>query len=189
MDSANYKKGKKMKKSKVIPLVFLISLLIITFTGCGSVKTEKPYIIELNGQFHATDIKLAQSKVPFTLYIPKYLPKEMGNNYPYQINGPASNETSDIEITIEYKKYPYYINISEINSISNWWSSAGSNPVYLDINGIKVLKEDSNSFSLGQSISGWNYHWDHNGITFNVGIFSFKEDECRKVINSIIQQY
>ncbi len=170
-------------------LLIAVVLLLIPLSACS--------LVNRNSSYDYNAIEKVQKEVPFTIVIPTYFPKDI-KPYPTVISGPGEGAFSDksiaIGLTYEEKGTNNFIWIMEENHTSIAVPSRPSS-VYLDIEGTKVLEEEaelpywpnpSNS-SDSDLLRGILYDWNRSGVNFQVRIFGYDREECRKVIESMIK--
>ena len=162
-----------------IPIFILTTACILTYDNAG-------YVAKM------------QKVTPFTIVIPTYLPQDF-QKVPIKITPPIKNElTGALEIDIGYlnrSTIDHYIEITEEEN--KWQATVGiSGPVYkyLTINEIDVLEQETTSESMKSSPSGFilahglMYSWRSQEIVFLVRVFGYSTDECRKIVESMINQ-
>jgi hypothetical protein len=176
-----------MKFRYLLTFVIFVLLLFSSIACNSAVVTTKPYLHVTDYSFFTNDVSLAQKYIPFSIVVPTYIPKELGSKYTFEISGPTDNNTVDIEVDIDYINDKYVIYISEYNHEYQWGLQAGTNPKVFEIEGIQVKREDATSFSHFNEVKGFNYYWNNNGTSFLVGVFSFNENVCEKLVRSMIQ--
>jgi hypothetical protein len=176
-----------MKFWYLLILVIFVFLLFFAIACDSTAETKKPYLHVTEYNFYTNDVSLAQKYIPFTIIVPTYIPKELGPKFTFEISGPADNNSTDIQLDIDYTNDNYVIYISEFNNEFQWGLDAGRNPIIFNIEGIQVKREDATSFSPLGSVKGYNYYWNKNGTSFLVGMFSFDENICEKLVRSMIQ--
>lgn len=174
-------------KATVSILCALISafVLLIPLSACGPGNiSDNPL----------GDLEEMQKEVPFTIILPTYLPDDIGP-YPYMVQGPFKREEETLLIKIEYQKQggdSGYIYIEEQNSsfyVNTDWASHPDR-TYFDIMGVKVYEETTESvpYPPNEPIDyGFGYLWNKSGTDFLVDIFGYGQDECRKIVESMIQ--
>jgi hypothetical protein len=182
-----------MSHRGVREIALLASILIIVciflpacLSACGVEKGPSIYNI------HTID-KL-QEEVPFTIILPTYLPTDIGPD-PYMVQGPFKRGEETLLIKIEYQKQgggSGYVYIEEKNSLFYANADWALHPerTYLDIAGIKVQEEITEvvPYPPNEPIDyGFRYVWNKNGTDFLVDIFRYDQDECRKIVESMIQ--
>jgi hypothetical protein len=161
--------------------------ILIPLSACGLVDGPSGY------DTHA--IEKLQKEVPFTIVVPTYFPEGI-EPYPTAIGFPNTeagpNEPVSISLTYE-RGTDNYIFITEGNREMIEIPSQSSYG-YLDIGGIQVLEEmgvpwlNSHQPSSNASVPhGISYSWNRNGVHFNVYIIGYGQDECRKIVESMIQ--
>ncbi len=143
--------------------------------------------------FNTNDLESIQKEVPFTIILPAYLPEDIGL-YTYMLQGPFNVGEGVLLGTIEYQKQgsDEDIIIEEQNSSFNIYSypAADSESTYLDINGIKILEEKDPEELYPPNTPtkyGFGYSWNKNGTDFSVTISGYDQDECRKIVESMIK--
>jgi hypothetical protein len=168
-------------------LIIACISLSLCFSGCGSVDEPSGYDTQA--------IEKLQEEVPFAIVVPTYLPDDIGPD-PYIVQGPFKVDEEILWIEIEYQKRGgsgKVIIIDEQNSmfyVNADWASYPER-TYLDIAGIKVREETTEAvpYPTDEPINyGFRYVWNKGGTDFLVDIFGYEKDECRKIIESMIQQ-
>lgn len=192
------------KRASVVTTALLIVLLVV-ISGCVSEvsdthqseetsnDTETPTIfyqfIDPERHFNTNDINLAQQEIPFTIVLPSYVPECFGTDYLYDITGPWIDEYSDtVEVKIWYYKGDYEINISEQNRKIRIIPNEELEPIYYDISGTRVLRQLAQHFTGNGIKSGLRFHWNPDGLTFEVETFNISEEEGLKIVESMIIQ-
>ena len=172
----------------IISTIIVLILLTTSFSGCGTAD-KKPFWNVTNGNFHTNDVKLAQAEIPFTIVLPKYLPGDLGLDYLYQISGPVRKEGSTVtHIEIMFRKGDKEIDIREENKIVEWMPSEELNPVYTNIAGLQVLRENSHIFTDSGTVEGRLFLWNQNEVNISVGVYAITKDEATKIVESMISQ-
>ena len=171
-----------MKTTSILCALIGAFVLLIPLSACG---------ISSN---HLSDLEAIQKKVPFTIILPTYLPDDLGPD-PYMVQGPFKIDEEILVIEIEYQRQggdSGYIYIEEQNSLfyvnADW--ALHPDRTYLDITGIKVQEEMTEAvpYPTNEPINyGFRYVWNKSGTDFLVDIFGYDQDECRQIVESMIQ--
>ena len=163
---------------------------IITCVGIIS------FIISLSSCSNNSNIETSSTitssliETPFNVILPKYLPEDLKPEP--AIDGPI--ESSFVKGG-KYYQLTYYqktgyprIMIREDNHESTMTINEGFN-AFLEINGINVYEGKTN-IRIHQSnalIEGFYYGWNQCGIHLTVSIYGYSQEECRKVVESMIK--
>lgn len=174
---------------KVLAVVVVFMFLATTVNCRGGSGSEYP---RETGTFVTDDIAVAQAKIPFTIIMPTYLPFDVGQSY-LAIRGPQKGSVENgeqIEIEISYSalrngdRVP--VLIYERNFSSPIVGREESGLKRVSIRGIDVIQGDPISgFGLP---NGVEFDWDKGGRSYTVILYSFTEEEGRKVVDSMISQ-
>jgi hypothetical protein len=170
----------------MIVLIISTSLVLISCTA-GEVTTNKtkPFWQTIQPDCYITnDISRAQVETPFTIVVPRYIPKELGSA-PFSIEGSTSKAQNTNpfykRVIILYGTVHSSISISEYIGTATYLPS-DANHSYLEFVGIEVLEQLLTQGN--QEII--QYHWNKEGIHFDVEINNYEKDVCRKIIASMI---
>jgi hypothetical protein len=175
----------------VISIVAFALILVSLALGCQSYTppSDSFFITGNDGIFHTNNIQQAQEKIPFEIIPPGYLPDGLKSLYPYMIEGPYTYPYEEgVEVRISYIKDDSRIYISEKNDIIVMEPTEELEPIYLNIRGVRVLRQKDYLSSSSHSIDGFSFDWNQDGMTFEVGIFNLSSDEGYKIVESMIAQ-
>lgn len=174
--------------------IFLIILLLLTVSSvsCKGLPAIKVYWIQNpDGTFHTNDIKRLQQKISFKIIVPTFFP-EVLNSGLLNIWGPfkvkSGNGVEGIQLQIEYQKDETQLLIWEDNLGEVLNPNPDLEPKYININGIKILRQKAQSVSASGMEEGVRFDWTLNGISYKVKIYSISEDDGLKIVESMISQ-
>jgi hypothetical protein len=157
-------------------LVILVALLL---TGCS-------LSIAGNGEYQTGKLAEVQKAVPFTISMPKYLPENIRSARPSFQNSISDLERS-VVISYENKQSYCWIFIEEGSQV--YFTAPSTYSVFLTINEIQIRESpDIDRMLTDKPITGFRYDWNKNNIHFMLLIYGYEQTECRKVMESIIQQ-
>jgi hypothetical protein len=169
-----------IEKIKLLSIIVLITLTIFQIPACSTEKYASSSGID-------EAIKTLQKKVPFTIIAPTYFPEGIVTR-PSVATGPDKGQLSKNSVIINIKYWQpgstNIILIFEENIEVNWSLSKESN--IIDISGIKVVEEDATQLGISESKIGFQYNWNKDGINIHVIIYGYEKEECRKVVESMI---
>lgn len=107
----------------------------------------------------------------------------------FKIVGPFRDAYLDgIEIEIEYITGDNLIYISEQNVRLIMEPNEELDPMYLDISGTMVLRQETGMAGSSGITEGLRFDWNQDGITFAVRVFSISEEEGLKIVESMVTQ-
>lgn len=169
---------------KAILLIITIFLLV-SLLACGTSNTST----SSTSNYDTHLIEIVQKQVSYTIVIPTYFPEGI-QPYPAAVSGPAHEQELD---SFEIIQINYQDKDNAIQIIEKYYTNtplpSESTLTYLDIQGIKVSEETSQL--LGRNplhlLQGLQYEWHKDGLNIQVGVFGFSQDECRKVVESMIK--
>ena len=174
------------KKLNYISALLILVFLTASFLfGCKrDTESDIYWFRDPVGFFHTNDLDRAQEQIPFTIILPTYLPEDMGLDA-LKIYGPREVNIGDdirgTEVQISYISGDREIYIDEDDS-GQVMHPASDSPVFLDINGMMILKQVS---SIEERIG---FDWNHDGIRYAVRVYSIDEEEAIKIVKSMIEQ-
>jgi hypothetical protein len=175
---------KVMKIFKLFTIIIGVVLLFIVVPSC---KISEG----LGNNSNDSYFQELQKNTPFAIILPRYLPADILTRP--AIAGPKEDSVFKGGIWIELSYYQKDGNIVRIIireenlEIDN--VPSGDSSTLFKINGIQVLEEDTKMGlpKSSDSINGFYYAWNQNGINMNVRIFGYSKNESRKVIESIVK--
>ena len=175
-------------------LLSITGILILSslLSGCNSDSDSEIYWFrDPVGFFHTNDLERAQEEIPFTIILPTYPPEDMGLST-LKIYGPIEIDIGDyyqgIEVDISYISGDRKIFIYEDNSEKVMQPNIEAEPVFLEINGICVLRQKAQSLSASGIEEGFSFSWNHDRLGFQARVYSINEDEAVKIVESMIKQ-
>jgi hypothetical protein len=168
---------------KIISIfIGLLILCQILIAGCDNSHPD-----------YSTQVAVAQKNVPFKIVIPSYFPPEL-QNHPISISPPDNlsyNNSTLIGIRFYKNSSHNYILIYEENHLVGSEPSRKDN-TYLNISGVKILEEYSKEISkiikYSEAIDIYYYRWNQKDIHIDVQIGGISQNECRKIIESMVNQ-
>ena len=176
-------------------LLFLSLIILISTSTCAGKIQESSvpstyWHIDFDGVIMTNDLQRLQEEIPFTILIPDYLPDEFKNHTPDFRYSTSSSVFSDaISVFVIYAtiESPHSIDIKEYIPGIEYTIEA---PVWIDIKGLKVAewswkKPLSVQEELMQDVN--HYQWISDSVYFSVYVYSYSQDEARKIIESIIK--
>lgn len=173
----------------IFTLITMVLLPTLFLPSCGGGSNSGIlWFRDPQGHFHTNDIERAQKEIPFTIILPQYLPEYMDPNL-FKIVGPFRDAYLDgIEIEIEYITGDNLIYISEQNVRLIMEPNEELDPMYLDISGTMVLRQETGMAGSSGITEGLRFDWNQDGITFAVRVFSISEEEGLKIVESMVTQ-
>jgi hypothetical protein len=172
-----------MNKKYFLTFILVFVLCAALFVGCGSQQAN-----------FSAQVANAQQNVPFKIMIPTYLPPDM-KSHSLSISPPDKGRFSEDSTLIGIRFFqqgsPVSIIIYEENAFAT--AAYGGIPLedpYLYINGIQVLEQKGTSFvpDYGRTVESTNYDWNQDDITITMRITGIDNEECRKIVESMIMQ-
>jgi hypothetical protein len=181
-----------MKNSQIkltLPSITAVLVILLLFSSCNSDSSnEASWFRDPQGHFHTNDVERAQKEIPFTIILPQYLPEYMDPNL-FKIIGPFKDAYLEgIEIEIEYITGDNLIYISEQNVRLVMEPNEEMEPVYYNIAGTRVLRQQSFLYGASETKEGLRFDWNQDGLTFAVSVFSISEEEGLKIVESMVKQ-
>jgi len=132
-------------------------------------------------------LSVAQQETPFTIVLPKYTPNDL---LPFPVlQGTVKSEFKDNRpIRIMYYRSGEDFNpilIEEYNIFITRQPSDGFS--YISISDVEVLEESTTmAKDITNFVPSYNYSWNYHNTHYNVMIAEYQREECRKVIESMI---
>jgi hypothetical protein len=140
-----------------------------------------------NGEYQTGNMAEVQKSVPFTIIIPKYLPSNVRSIKPSFQDSIADTERI-VAVSYELEQSEYYIRIEEGKRVHTTVPLKDS--FVFSINGIQVIESKSNTYLLHYEpvyVTGFRYDWNRNNIQYNLFIYGYEQNECRKVVESLVK--
>jgi hypothetical protein len=168
-----------MLKNKVWVVMICALLVQIIFSGCGTKVLD-----------YSAQIAEAQKDVPFKIIAPTYLPSNIRSNS-ISISPPdkgyfAGATLIGIAFTGKEPQKPYINILIYEQNISVTNHPGYPEYAFLEIDGITVLEEKTSDESY--IVDKYHYAWNQNDINISLDISGNDKPECRKTIESMIQQ-
>lgn len=186
-----------MRTRLLICILSIITVSCIILPACDRTgtyynpTTGKVWSIDSSGNVQTNDFERLQRSTPFTIIVPDYVPDELLSVPVMYTKTVGMNAQNDVDIRFSYTNSTKSIHIEEVNYIYNWIPDERMNPVYFELDSVKVLREDykRNVPASGQliEVNVYSYTWNTNGVSFVVDIWDYSEAESRKVIESMIK--
>jgi hypothetical protein len=155
----------------------LCVMVLLLFTGC-SVQSAG------NGEYQTGALVEFQKVMPFTIILPKYLPENIRSTKPTFQNSISDNQSS-IVIGYTNKESDYEVYLEEGNRVVI--AAPSKNSVFLTIKKIQIREEPyTERRSTEKSITGFRYDWNNNNVQYMLLICGYEQNECRKVLESLI---
>jgi hypothetical protein len=179
-----------MKIPSIKSIIFLNICALIFFSGCKttSVQTDAVYFTEDHGAFYTNQLTKAQSEIPFTIILPKYIPAQPNTSRIRLpgFKGPLkSTQTLKIELDITYvvdfdSDTKGIVTISENNyPVTAPDPALNPDEKYINVNGKQMVTEESSSGSA--------FWFDQDGIYIMVVFDNVSSEEAFKVIESMVK--
>jgi hypothetical protein len=173
---------------KFLRLIIATIVFMLLLVSCKS-STDNPYGYDVNS------ISKLQKSVPFKIVVPTYFPNDI-IPYPSEIWGPSQDPVSNsLGFGLVFRSKTgdmNHISIHEDNEEAAF-KPTESTSIYLSISGIKVLQEEtlqlvpSKTNKEPTELNGYFYGWYNQEASIEVRIYGYQEEECRKVIESMIK--
>jgi hypothetical protein len=190
---------------KLISLI-LCSAIILSVCGCSQsysnnitnthvFTSDEPTHLpweEYLGYFYTLDIVRAQKEIPFSIIIPTYIPDKREITLYPNIKGPLSTIQNNNQVTIEIlynidygDDNPSMIHIFEMN-FPVLPADPEVDPRYsnIDISGKNIIWTEG--ISSGDTV--FYFHFNHENIYYEVGLYALPYDEAIKIVESMINQ-
>jgi hypothetical protein len=183
--------------------VIILGLLVVTLTfllfptACKEESEDDTMWFDDPPGFITRNLEIAQNETPFTIILPTYTPDDF--ILPPHIRGhlkEAYNQ-SDIfspalSIDITYYRsgqgFPAAIFREYNTSITQ---IPRREYTFFNIHGVEVLEHEYEQLMFSESetyfMPGFSYSWNFDGRHFRINIYEYEQDECRKIVESMIQ--
>ncbi len=165
---------------KYLNSIFIVLALsgIILFSACNIARSG----VEKR-------LQTVQEKTPFTIVTPTYLPKGMSPSR-LSIGEPSPGfAAGEVMIILQYQGYvpEKSIIITEMNREVIRFADP-NNPLDTTfyIKSIQISKSEGNFVSI--EYRSFSFNWNIEGINYHVTISGYDEEECKKVISSMIPE-
>jgi hypothetical protein len=160
----------------ILTRIFVV-LIALLLTGCSASSG-------VNGDYQTGALVEFQKVVPFNITMPKYLPENIRSTRPSFQNSISDRQRS-IVISYSNKQSNCWVFLEEGNQV--YIAAPSKDSVFLTIKEIQIREEPYTERMLAEkSITGFRYDWNTNNVQYMLLICGYNQNECRKVVESLI---
>jgi len=184
----------EMRKFKWLPVI-IIMVILLASSSCSKEASTTPLFWHSDNSsgFVTNDVERARNEIPFHLMLPDYLP---GDIIPgaVVIQGPLKGTYPDdarilIAVRYSWKNGITAILMEVVRQEITTYPLSNSNSAYLEISGVQVLEYDRLLPGYPPDTEKYRkcnmYHWNRDGIHYDVSIIECGRDEARMIIQSM----
>ncbi len=137
---------------------------------------------------YTNDLARLQQSVPFKIVLPKYLPPDIFGEPPGIFFESSYNSPGKFNLKITYysKEVGKGIDIEESDTNRVMLPNEQLEHMYIEIRGIQILKQTLNYGLYGDEFTSI-YTWNNKGVSFDVSVGAYKNQEAMKIIDSMIE--